>query len=436
VAEALQHPIAIASPIRGRYRGKVVLLLCLMYAISYVDRTNIATAAPTIQSDLHLSSTQLGLVLGAFSIPYALFQVFGGTIGERFGPRRALTWIGILWGVATIATGFSVGFWSLFGARLLLGLTESAAFPTATQAMTRWVPRDRNGFVQGVVHSASRLGNAVAPLVVAALIAFSGWRSSFFYIGILSVLWAVLWVSMFRNRPDQIAKVTQQELSEMPVRPAAEKLPPVPWKTLIPAMLPVMFVDFGYGWTLWVFLTWLPSFLSSNFHLNLGGYALFSSIVLLGGVFGDTVGGVFSDRIFRRTGNLRNARRAALMTGLIGSLVCLTPLLFAPGLLVATISLALSFFFLELTNAPLWAIPMDMAPTWAGSASGLMNTGFGIAGVFSPIVFGILVQYSGWQWPFALSIALLAAAAVVAGIMRPKSIPAPKQPELEQPELA
>jgi MFS family permease len=411
----------------------VVILLCVMYAISYLDRTNISTAAPSIQADLHLSSTQLGIVLGAFSIPYALLQVFGGNIGERLGPRKALTWIGILWGVATIATGFSVGFFSLVGARLLLGLTESAAFPTATQAMTRWVPRDRNGFVQGIVHSASRLGNAAAPLIVAALIAFSGWQSSFFYIGILSVLWAVVWVTMFRNRPDEFPKITKQELSEMPLPYAKGERPPVPWKKLIPVMLPVMFVDFGYGWTLWVFLTWLPSFLSSNFNLPLASYALFSSIVLLGGVFGDTVGGVFSDRLLRRTGNLRFARRTALLTGLIGSLVCLTPLLFAPNLLVATVALALSFFFLELTNAPLWAIPMDVAPTWAGSASGLMNTGFGIAGIFSPIVFGILVQYAGWQWPFALSIALLAAAAVVAAKMKPKALSspgrAPRMPE-------
>jgi MFS family permease len=393
-----------------------------MYAISYIDRTNISTAAPMLQTDLHLTDAQLGYVLGAFSIPYALLQVFGGSIGERLGPRKALGWIAILWGVATIATGFSVGFFSLVGARLLLGLTESAAFPTATQAMSRWIPSDRNGYVQGIVHSASRLGNAAAPLIVAGLIAWSGWRTSFLYIGLLSVVWAVLWATFFRNRPEDYPKITRQELSELPARSASAARPPVPWKKLMRTLAPVAFVDFGYGWTLWVFLTWLPTFLSTSYGLQLSSFALFTSLVLCGGVVGDTVGGVLSDRLLRRTGNVRSARRTTLLIGLIGSLVCLLPLLFVHQLTVATCALALSFFFLELTNATLWAIPMDVAPEWAGTASGMMNTGFGVAGIISPIVFGLLVQYTGWQWPFAVSIVLLAAAAVVAARMHPTRV--------------
>jgi ACS family D-galactonate transporter-like MFS transporter len=187
-------------------------------------------------------------------------------------------------------------------------------------------------------------------------------------------------------------------------------------------ILPVTFVDFGYGWTLWVFLTWLPTFLSSTYGLEIGDFALFTTLILLAGVVGDTVGGMLSDRIIHRGGNTRNARRTVLVIGLGGSLVCLIPLVIGQGLLVATISLALSFFFLELCNANLWAIPMDVAPQWSGTASGFMNTGFGIAGVVSPVVFGLLIDASGWQLPFALSCVLLGAAAVVAWCMKPQRL--------------
>ncbi|BDZ50141.1 MFS transporter [Frondihabitans sucicola] len=411
-----------ATPMRHRVRGNVVLILCVMYAISYIDRTNISTALPSIKASLSLTDTQLGIVVAAFSIPYALLQVVGGNIGERFGARKALFVIALLWGVATLATGLSIGFWSLFAARILLGLTEAAAFPTATSAMTRWVPADRNGFVQGVVHSASRLGNAAAPLIVAALIVWAGWRESFLILGVVSIIWGIIWVLYFRNRPDEHKKVTQVELAEMPDRPKDAVRPPVPWKRLIPTILPVAFVDFGYGWTLWVFLTWLPSFLGDSYGLQLTTFAAFTSLVLLGGVVGDTAGGMISDAFFRRTRDMRTARRNTLMIGLIGSGVCLVPVFLFHSLPVAIVSLTLSFFFLELCNATLWAIPMDAAPEWAGTASGMMNTGFGIAGIFSPIVFGALVDATGWQWPFVASIVLLGVAAVVAWRMNPQRI--------------
>jgi len=411
------------TPFRGRIRGRVLILLCFMYAISYIDRTNISTALPHITEDFGFNETTAGLIVSAFALPYALLQVFGGTIAEKFGPRKALFVITVVWGVATLWTGFSVGFWTLFAARALLGLSEAAAFPAATQAMSRWIPRDRNGFAQGVVHSAARLGNALAPLLVAWVIGATGsWRWAFFATALLSIVWAIVWFVWFRDKPEDSAGIQQAELDELPPVETRATRPPVPWRTLARQILPVTFVDFGYGWVLWVFLTWIPTFLSSTFGLPISQFALFTTLVLLAGVVGDTVGGMLSDRIIHRGGNTRNARRIVLVIGLGGSLVCLIPLVIGQGLVVATISLALSFFFLELCNANLWAIPMDVAPQWSGTASGFMNTGFGIAGVVSPIVFGVLIDTTGWQIPFALSCVLLGAAAVVAWFMKPQRL--------------
>jgi MFS family permease len=407
----------VRSPLRHRVRGRVLMLLCVLYAVSYVDRTAISTAAPSIRADLHLTETQFGLALAAYSLPYALLQVFGGWIGDRFGPRKVLGILAVAWGISTIWTGLATGLLALGTARLLLGLSEGAAFPTATRAMSLWLPGDRRGYGQGVVHSAARLGAAIAPLMMAALLATVGWRAAFLALGIVSALWAIAWVRRFRDRPQDDDQVSETELGELDAQHADEaprtisavNRPKVPWRRLVTRIAPVTLVDFCYGWMLWVYLTWLPSFFEAEYGLALAGFALFTSLVLSAGVVSDTLGGMLSDRLLARTRSLRTARRVNLVIGLAGSMLALIPSLLVHNLVLVTISLTLSFFFLELTNSVLWTIPMDIAPDHAGVASGLMNTGFGVAGIVSPIVFGFLIDRTGnWQLPFALSVVLLA----------------------------
>jgi sugar phosphate permease len=401
---------------RHRVRGKVLVLLCVLYAISYVDRVNISTAAPSIQADLGLSDAQLGLVLSAFSIPYAFLQVAGGWLGDRLGARRTLSWLSGLWAAATVATGAATGLGSLFGARLLLGLGESAAFPTATSAMSRWLPAQLRGTGQGLVHAASRLGNALAPLLVGGLIALTTWRTSFFLLGALSLVWAVVWALYYRDRPRDHTGVGEVELAELTRGQAAgERSADTPWRAVVPALLPVAFVDFCYGWLLWVYITWLPTVFKNSFGLALGTFALYTSLVLLAGVAGDLVGGWLADVLVRRCRSMRTARRLPLLVGLVGSIAALLPALLVHSLATVTVSLAAAFFLLELTNSTLWAVPMDVVPEHAGAASGFMNTGYGLAGVLSPLVFGVLLDATGGNWrvPLLLSAGLLAAGALV-----------------------
>ena len=166
----------------------------------------------------------------------------------------------------------------------------------------------------------------------------------------------------------------------------------------------VTVVDFCYGWSLWVFLTWLPSYLSDARGFKLDQIALMTTLPLLGGVVGDTLGGVISDAIFRRTGNLRLARRTLLVVGLGGAFAFIVPAIVTGSALGAVYLLAAAFFFLELTNAVLWTLPLDIAGQYAGTAGGMMNTGFGVAGMISPVVFGVLIQRTGhYELPFFIS---------------------------------
>jgi MFS family permease len=397
----------------------VLALLCLLYLVLFVNRVNLATVAPLLKADLVLSNTQVGLAFSAFAIPYAVLQLAGGWIGDRFGPRLVLSVCCAVVAFSTVLTSATGGFASLFLLRVVLGLGEGPAFPAATRAMSRWTRVENWGFAQGVTHSFSRMGNAVSPPLVAGLLVFVSWRGSFVILGLASLVWLLVWAWYFRDDPHAHHGITPADLQRLPQTHGKERIP-VPWLPLARRMLPLTVTDFCYGWTLWLFLSWIPSFFFENYHLNLQASALFSGGVLLGGVVGDTVGGIASDRLLRRTGSLRQARCSVMVTGFLGTFVFLLPVILVHDLTVAALGLALAFFFAELIVAPIWSVPMDIAPRFAGSASGMMNFGFGLAGLVSPSSFGYMVDLTGsWVFPFAGSMALLLAGAVLAARLRP-----------------
>jgi sugar phosphate permease len=403
--------------------GVVLGLLCAMYLITYVDRVNIATAASEIRRDLSLSNTQLGFVFSAFAYPYLFFQIFGGWMGDRVGPRITLFVCGVIWAAATILTGLAGGVASLVAMRLLLGVGEGATFPVATRAMQTWTSFERRGFAQGITHAFARFGNAVTPPIVAWLIAVTTWRGAFVVLGCCSLVWVILWVWYFRDNPADHRSITGEELARLPncgIAPSRTR-PVVPWKPLARRMLPVTVVYFCYAWTLWLYLNWIPSFFLHEYAINLGRSALFSSAVFLAGVVGDLVGGTLSDALLRRTGDVRAARRNVVVAGFAGSFLSLLPIFATRDLTTIVLCLAAAFFFAELVIGPMWSIPMDIAGRYSGTASGIMNTGSALAGILSPLVFGIIIDRTGnWHLPFVGSVGLLLAGAVLAFTMHPE----------------
>lgn len=395
----------------------MLFLLCLMYFIAYVDRVNISVAAPSMRRELGLSPTELGLIFSAFAYPYAAMQIAGGWMSDRFGPRLVLAALSLLWAAATILTGLSWSVASLVGFRILVGVGEGGAFPAATRAMTWWLPVRERGFGQGITHSFARLGGAVTPPIVLAIVARHGWRASFVVLGAASLIWTALWLRYFTDTPEGHPKVTSSELAVIREGGGAALAAPgpTPWRQIVRRMWLVTVVDFCYGWSLWVFLTWLPSYLADARGFRLDQIALMTTLPLLGGVVGDTLGGVISDAIFRRTGNLRLARLTLLVVGLGGAFAFIVPAVGTGSAIGAVYLLAAAFFFLELTNAVLWTLPIDIAGPYAGTAGGMMNTGFGVAGMISPVVFGVLIQRTGhYELPFYISAGLLLVGALCA----------------------
>lgn len=394
----------------GRVSVGFLPLLCALYLLLYLDRVNVATAAPLIQSELHLGNAALGVVLSAFAYSYAFCQLIGGFAGERFGPRRTLCASVILVCIATAATGLSAGIVALIAARVALGFGEGAALPTATQAMAKQLPQGKWGFAQGVTHAFARLGNFATPPIVAALIAFSSWRVAFLVLAAAGLIWIAAWLFWFREpRSPQTGPRNGEVVSFNQ------------WLAIARRTAPATAVNFCYGWTLWLFLTWIPSFFVQNYHLSLSNSALYSAGVFFGGLVGDALGGFASDRILRASGNLGLARRSVIITGFIGGCACLLAVMFSTDATMAAIMLSLAFFFAELIVAPIWAVTMDIVPAHPGLAGGIMNFGSAFAGIVSPLAFGLMVDATGsWTIPFGISVVFLLLGAALTFALHPQ----------------
>ena len=405
----------------NRSTTRVLGLLCVMYFITYIDRVNVSTAAIEFSKDFHLSNTQVGLVASAFAYPYLIFQVIGGWVGDRFGPRRTLTICALVWAGATVLSGLSTGLISLVVARVLLGLGEGATFPTATRAMSNWTAANRRGFAQGITHAFSRVGNAITPPVVTWLMVALSWRGSFIVLGVLSFIWAIVWGWYFRDNPRDHARITAAEVDILPAYVGIKETPAVPWLPLIKRMLPVTLVYFCYGWTLWLFLTWIPQYFLHNYDMNLKNSAVFASGVFFAGVLGDSLGGHITDWLLTRTRSRTKARSYMVVVCNLGALASLLPIVFIHDSTIAAVCLSLGFFFAELTIGPMWAIPMDIAPKYSGTASGFMNMGSALAAILSPVVGGWIIDVTGnWDWPFLGSMGLMLVGAALAFAMKPE----------------
>jgi D-galactonate transporter len=408
-------------PSRGRWY--ILLLISVMYLITYLDRVNISTAAPLISKEFGFDKITMGVIFSAFVWSYALFQVPGGWLSDRFGARKMLGIIVTYWSVMTAATAVAFGATSFIILRFLFGIGEAGAFPGATRAMQLWYPPSERGFVQGITHSASRLGAAIAPPLVVLIMSYLGWRWVFVICGVVGLFWALWWSLSYRNLPEEHNLVNRAELERIRGldETGAIKPPPalkqvnVPRGTLLrsPNMWAVMCAYFTYVYCLWIFLSWLPSYLVEFRHFTLLKVGFLASLPLWAGVVGDTVGGLATDWLLKRTGSAKVARRAVAITGLLGCAVFIVPAALTEDAYTAVYCLTVSMFFLECTIGPSWAVPMDTGGKYSGTISGMMNMAGNIGGALSPIVFGVLVQYGSWQAPFIVAAGLLVVGSVL-----------------------
>jgi len=365
----------------------VLILLCAMYFISYIVRQSISTAMLDIRPEFGLTNTQALFIFSVFGYPYLLFQIIGGMTADRFGPRKTLLVSGLIWAGATMLTGLATGFLSLVMWRVLMGFGVGATLPT---------------------------------VATVGLMALFTWRGAFVITGLIGFAWAIVWWIYFRDDPREHGGCTKEELAVLPIAPKGPR-PTIPWGPLVARMWPVTLTYFCYGWCLWLYLSYLPVFFKDTFSLTNGQAALFSTMIYFIGAIGNTLGGIVSDALLHRTKNLRFSRICVAAVGFTGAVLWLIPVIYVRDMYVVAICLAGGFFFAESVIGPMWAIPMDIAPKYSGTASGLMNSGSALAAIVSPVVAGWLTDLSGdKQLPFMIAIGVLLVGALSSFLMHPE----------------
>jgi ACS family glucarate transporter-like MFS transporter len=384
-----------------KYRYRVLGFLGVFAIITFVDRICISIAAKEIQADLGLSPSQWGWVLGSFVLAYAVFEIPTGAMGDRLGPRRVIARIVIWWSAFTALTGAAVGFWSLVLCRFLFGAGEAGAYPNCSAAVVRWFPKVERARAQGFIWMMSKLGAAVAPLLVIPLQHAFGWRVSFIVFGGAGVIWAGAWYWWFRDTPAEKPGVTEKERAEL-----AGLEPPgthgrLPWKKVMsrPNLWWIMAMYHTHCWSAFFFLTWLHTFLENGRGYTKTDLLQLSWIPFVCGACSNLLGGIVSDMLVKRVG-LKWGRRVVGIVGHGVTTVFLAAALLTDDKLLTVVFLAVAYAGSDFMLPVAWAVCLDIGGKHAGAITGAMNTA-GQAGSFlTTVIFGHLVSaYGSYDLP-------------------------------------
>src|SRR6266852_4091305 len=407
------QPLAASRARPTHVRHIVLGLTVAAYMITYMDRQILAVARPVIRDELGISLVMMGWITFGFRMAYALFQIPGGWLGDKFGARRALSLVVTWWSAFTCLTAMAWSAVSMLTIQVFFGLGGAGAFPIATRSLSRWMLPTERGFAQGVTHAGSRLGAALTPPIVVLIIARYGWRAAFVIFGILGIVWAAGWFAYYRDTPEEHRSVNAAErelIGSGRKRPGS-----VPWRKILAHanlwVLAVMY--FCYNFNLNVYNDWFPTYLHDSRGMTLAQMGLYASLPLLAGTLGDLAGGWFSDHVLRRTGNATLARRWVAIAGFLVSGAATIPATLAADPRVSVALYSVAFFALEWTVGISWAVTLDIGGDFAGSVSAVMNTLGNIGGALSATAVTYAVKGYGWSAPFFVTGALCLIAAVL-----------------------
>jgi len=377
----------------------IMIGLCfVLLAISYVDRVNLAIAAPHMRHELGFGSAQMGLLLGAFFWSYALMQLPGGWIVDRIGAWRGLPVAAGLWSVFTMITAGAQSVAGMFLCRIMLGVGESGAYPGCTKVAYAWFPKRERGIASGIFDAGPQVGTALALPMIAWVIGHWGWRASFLVSGGFGLIWVCVWFFLYRD-PDTHRGVTPEQRAALRAEQQATSGPGarVSWRNLFGyrTIWAMMIGFFCVNFVKYFFITWFPTYLMTNRGFSLMQLGTLGAIPSLMSVPGSLLGGWMTDFLYRKGYSLTIARKACLIAGMLASsVIALAVLTDSIALILVVFSIA--YAACAFTASVIWTIPADIAPTpgHVASISGIQNFAANMAGVATSGLTGLLLALS------------------------------------------
>ncbi len=452
-AKTVPNLALLIRPTRARYH--FLTYAAALSLLLYLDRICIAESSKDIVRELGLGDVERGWMFTAFTLGYMIFEVPSGAWGDRFGPKRVLCRIVIWWSLFTALTGciwaftldsglrspwsglevpfFFNGFLVLLLVRFLFGAGEAGAYPNVAKCSGRWFPLRERGLAQGVVATAGRLGGGIASALTievtsrvnAWLWPGMGWRVSFWFFGLLGVVWVVLFARWFRNTPAEHPDVNAAELALItgneeevaanrlrqlpgalragpttspPSNPTTSHPPGTPWKTLLTSVNlgALSTMAFCSAFVVWLYFTRFPEYLADRHHVPRETWGWVAGVPMIGGAVGCTLGGLLTDWLTRRTGSRRWGRRIMGLAGKGGGAVLLLLGASADHPAAAVVLITLSAFTSDLAVAAHWAICTDAGGRFVGTVFAIMNMVAAAGAAVSPVLAG---HFLNWLSP-------------------------------------
>lgn len=419
----------------ARRRFLVYAGIFLMMALCYVDRINLSVAAKSIATTYDLSPVQLGFIFSSFLWTYLICLVPLGMAVDRWGARSVTAGSLFVWSVAGVMTGVATTYSGLFASRLALGVGEAASYPAGGRVIREWAPQSERGIAAAILNSGAYAGLAIGAPLVGWLVLHFGWRESFYITGAAGIVLAVIWYALYR-RPEDAAWLSAEErahiLADRGAAPAGDTGAPAVSSLLrSPSMWGLALTQGCAGYTLYLFMTWLPTYLADTRGMDVMKSGAFSAVPYAAAVPLGLLLGIASDRFLRRTGTSGGERRRLIAAALlVSSVILLTPY-------VTNIWLILALFSISITCVST-AMGMNIALTndllvdgrQAGAATSLLILGGNSFGVVAPIATGYIVASPlGYSGAFVVAGVLLLTGVATSLLLTRKAIgqePAPQ----------
>lgn len=399
-----------------------------MMALCYVDRINLSVAAKAIASSYNLSSVELGFIFSSFLWTYLFCLVPLGVAVDKWGARSVTAGSLLVWSVAGVLTGAATTYAGLFASRLALGVGEAASYPAGGRVVREWAPQSERGIAAAILNSGAYAGLAIGAPVVGWLVSEFGWRESFYVTGVVGIMLSLVWYAVYR-RPEEASWLSEDERAHIlasrgePARLDASR-PAVSALLNSSSMWGLALTQGCAGYTLYLFMTWLPTYLADTRGLDVVHSGAFSAVPYAAAVPLGLLLGLASDRLLRRIGTAGGGRRRLIAAALlVSSVILLTPY-------VSNIWLILAMFSISLTCVST-AMGMNIALTndllvdgaQAGAATSLLILGGNSFGIVAPIATGYIVASPlGYSGAFVVAGVLLLTGVATALLLTRKAI--------------
>lgn len=381
-----------------RIRWFLVGFLVLGGVVNYLDRSTLSVANTTIAQEFELDALQMGLLLSAFSWPYAIANLPAGYLVDKLGPKRMFAFAAGAWSLVSMVTAAAGSFGALSAARIALGIAESPFFTSALAVNERWFARSERALPVSLVNTGSQIANAIAPPVLTLLLLTMSWRGMFVVVGAIGIVIAVLWLRIYRDPTLREQAMIAGDVARARVAASAEK---VGWGSLLTQANTWFMVigAFGIFYTVWVYLTWLPSYLQTARGFSLAESGGVAALPFLCGIVGVLFGGWFSTRLIRRGMSTVLSRKIPIVGGAMLASAAVLPLAYVDSTPLAIALLSLGYFASQVPIGCLWTLASDIAPPGqVASLGAIQNFGGFIGAAVAPVVTGAILTATGGDY--------------------------------------